>query len=246
MSQNIRTSIKKSKEELGKKSVLRVISTQLIEAGVDIDFPIVFRQEAGLDSILQAAGRCNREGKIDMGYSYVFSLEKEHPLPPGYISHVSNACKNMKIKEIDDVFSPAVMVEYFKQLYYRVPSFDQGPNNENAMIQDLLYKPVDFYFKTASQQFKLIDDNSISVIVNWENSAELIETLKEKGPYYQLMKQLVQYSVCIRKHDFEMLVEDGLIEEIIEGIYWLPDRERYNAQTGLTTQNHWLEELLIK
>lgn len=243
---HIRTSIEKLNHKLKNDSVLRVISTQLIEAGVDIDFPTVFRQEAGLDSILQAAGRCNREGKLKIGESYIFSLEKEHPLPPGHISNAVNAFRNMKITENTDVFSPNAMKEFFRQFYSRVSSFDKGPDGDTSMIQDLLYKPEDFCFKTASEQFNLIDDNSISVIVNWENSFELVERLKQEGSHYKLMKELAQYSVSIRKHDFDTLCKDKMIEEIIEGIYWIPDREQYNEETGLTIKNHWLEELLIK
>lgn len=71
--------------------IIRVVSTQLIEAGVDIDFPTVFRQEAGLDSILQAAGRCNREGRLGICTTHVFSLAQEHALPPGYISNANDA-----------------------------------------------------------------------------------------------------------------------------------------------------------
>src|SRR5574344_2648137 len=81
-SQHIRETIDIIKKSLldDNQKVIRVVATQLIEAGVDIDFPIVFRHEAGLDSILQAAGRCNREGKLDMATTYVFSLSKEHIL----------------------------------------------------------------------------------------------------------------------------------------------------------------------
>ena len=85
---HVRTTIEQVKTALKQDSnaIIRVVATQLIEAGVDIDFPVVFRQEAGLDSILQAAGRCNREGKMDLGTTYVFRLQK--PLPPGFISQV--------------------------------------------------------------------------------------------------------------------------------------------------------------
>ena len=87
---------------------LRVISTQLIEAGVDMDFPVVYRQEAGLDSIIQAAGRCNREGKLDKGQVRIFSLREEHPLPSGLISRGNAArkesCQNqdcLALKKVD-------------------------------------------------------------------------------------------------------------------------------------------------
>ncbi len=104
------------------ETVIRVVATQLIEAGVDIDFPVVYRQEAGLDSILQAAGRCNREGKLDMATTYVFSLSKEHRLF-GSIIDANNARLNMV--NVKDWFAPETMTAYFRQLYCRKETFDK-------------------------------------------------------------------------------------------------------------------------
>lgn len=129
-------------------TIIRVVATQLIEAGVDIDFPVVFRQEAGLDSILQAAGRCNREGKLEIGTTYVFSLENQ--LPPGFITQTNNARKNLVGNY--DWFSPEAMSEYFKQLHSRIKNFDK------AQVKDLLYKQ-EMQFEEASNNFYLIDDN---------------------------------------------------------------------------------------
>lgn len=219
---------------------IRVVSTQLIEAGVDIDFPVVFRQEAGLDSILQAAGRCNREGKLAMGHTYVFHFNT--PLPPGYISHSANACKSLRIDDDTDCFSPELMTRYFKLLYARANSFD----GDKEMMRHLLYTPNALCFETAARKFKLITDKSIGVIVNWKDSAEWVAQIKENGPQYSLMKKVSDYTVNIKQWDFDRLVKGGFIEEIWEGIYWLPDREQYKPDVGLVLENHWLEELLIK
>lgn len=216
--------------------VIRVVSTQLIEAGVDIDFPMVFRQEAGLDSILQAAGRCNREGKLGISDVYVFRLNKA--LPMGYISKASDAQKSLS-KE-SDWFNPETMIAYFIQLYSRTPTFDK------ADIGTYLYKPLDFCFETAAQKFRLIDDNSKSIVVNFEDSTRLIEQLEREGPGYGLMKRLSQYTVNVRERDFKELLKMGLIEEVMSGIFFLPGREQYDDKVGLITENHWLEEILIK
>lgn len=238
--EHIRETIKTIKDALKSEchSVIRVISTQLIEAGVDIDFPIVFRQEAGLDSVLQAAGRCNREGKLGMSDAYVFSLERERALPKGYISQANNARKNLQITLSTDCFSPEIMTRYFVNLYSRANTFDK------ATIVDLLCKPCDFCFETAAKKFKLIEDDGISLIVNWKESAELVHRLETEGPNYGLMKRISQYTVNLRRNDFDQLRKSGLIKEVIEGIYWLPDREQYNKQVGLITENHWLDEIL--
>lgn len=214
--------------------IIRVVATQLIEAGVDIDFPVVFRQEAGLDSILQAAGRCNREGKLDICTTYVFSLQNKLPL--GFITQTNNARKSM-VGEYD-WFSPAAMREYYKQLYSRIGDFDK------AQVKELLYKH-EMQFEKACNNFYLINDNTTSVIVNWNDSAILVEQLRREGFSYSLMKSLAQYSVNIRNQDLKSLNDAGVIEEVLEGVLFIRDSRFYNASIGLNTENYWLEESLI-
>lgn len=218
--------------------IVRVISTQLIEAGVDIDFPVVFRQEAGLDSVLQAAGRCNREGKQKFGKAFVFSLQAEHPLPSGFISNANNARKNLGKQK--DWFAPSAMTAYFEQLFSRSDTFDKGN------IADSLYKGNPD-FEDAAKHFKLIDDEgSVRVIVNWGESMEYVAKLKQYGPTYSLMKKLDQYSVSLHRGDFDKLRASGSVEEVMEGIYYIPFRECYDDNVGLSVDNQWIEEILIK
>ena len=216
------------------ESAIRVVATQLIEAGVDIDFPVVYRQEAGLDSVLQAAGRCNREGKHPSSSTYVFALQKT--LPPGHLTQTNNA--RIAIGNQDDWFAPETMTAYFIQLYSRVNDFDK------ANIKELLYKP-EMQYETAAKSFHLIDDNTIPVIVNWKDSMNLVAQLKENGVTYRLLKQLLQYSVNVRRNDFLKLKQIGAIEEILEDIYMISDSAFYDKEVGLITTNHWLEETLI-
>ena len=220
----------------GSNKPVRVVATQLIEAGVDIDFPVVFRQEAGLDFILQAAGRCNREGKQGICTTYVFSFGKEHPLPTGFTTQTNNARLNMGTGY--DWFSPEAMTNYFQQLHSRISSFDQ------AQIQELLYKQ-NCEFEEASKQFHLIKDQTISVIINWNGSLNLYQQLISQGPSYSLMKKLAQYSVSIRENDFLLLQKSGAIEEPFEKIYAITHPGFYKQDTGLTTENQWLEETYI-
>ena len=216
--------------------VVRVIATQLVEAGVDIDFPIVFRQEAGLDSVLQAAGRCNREGKNAVGHTFVFSLAAEGRTLPPSMKNANYARLNLPTNS--DWFAPSTMTAYFRQLYCRINTFDKKD------IKHWLYKPTELCFETASEAFRLIDDDSISIIVNWENSMELVEKLKVSGCTYSLMKQLAQFTVGVRSKDFKQLNGYGVVEEILEGIYVLTDWAQYDKATGLRLDNHWLEEIL--
>lgn len=219
------------------RSVVRVIATQLVEAGVDIDFPVVFRQEAGLDSILQAAGRCNREGRNTVGTTFVFSLAAEKRVPFGAMAAANNARLNLAADS--DWFAPSVMEKYFHQLYCRKNTFDDKD------MKHYLYNPGELCFETASKEFRLIDDNCRNIIVNWGNSMELVEKLKESGCTYPLMKQLAKFTVGVRRSDFSQLVNYGVVEEFIEGTYVLADKAQYDEATGLRLDNHWMEEVLM-
>lgn len=233
---HVRATIEEVKKALKDKNnaVVRVVATQLIEAGVDIDFPVVFRQEAGLDSVLQAAGRCNREGQLEIGNTFVFGLQK--PLPPGFISQTNNARLGMGKQH--DWFSPEAMMVYFQQLYSRIENFDK------AHIKELLYKP-EMQFETAASEFHLIDDNTTSVIVNWKDSMDLVEKLKVEGPNYRLMKALSQFSVNVRERDMNRLFAMGVIEELFEGVLVIRDKAFYDERVGLVLDNYWIEESLL-
>ena len=234
---HVSRAIQEIKQALSDNSqmVIRVVATQLIEAGVDIDFPVVYRQEAGLDSILQAAGRCNREGKLDMATTYVFSLSKEHKLF-GSIIDANNARLNMT--NVNDWFAPETMTEYFRQLYCRKETFDKKD------IKTLLYKPTEMCFAEAAKEFRLIEEAGRPVVINMDNSMELIEQIKRNGITYSLMKQLSQCCVNIYGQDFQKLLSYGAIEEVIEGIYVVNDRAQYDENIGLRIDNHWMNEIL--
>lgn len=220
-----------------KQRIIRIVSTQLIEAGVDIDFPVVYRQEAGLDSILQAAGRCNREGKFDICTTHVFSLRGEHQLPPGYISQANNARLNM-VGDID-WFSPRTMRDYFAQLFARTESFDK------KQIGPLLNKPTEMQFQEAAEQFRLIEDETTSIFIKCDHSNPFIEELRHKGPSYPVIKKLSQYAVSVRPKDFKMLQDAGALEKLYEGVWILSQESQYDEKVGLVTDNQWLEETLI-
>ncbi len=217
--------------------IIRVVATQLIEAGVDIDFPVVYRQEAGLDSILQAAGRCNREGKQGICTTHVFSLSAENHLPPGYISQANYARLNM-VGEFD-WFAPETMRAYFGQLFARTQSFDK------KQIGHLLYKPKEMQFQEAAAQFRLIEDDTTSIFVKCVGSEPLIEELRYNGPSYPVLKKLSQYAVSVRKRDFQALSDVGVLVEPHQGIYVLNVESMYHEKVGLITDNQWLEETLI-
>lgn len=237
---HIRETIEKIKDALkdDRNEIIRVISTQLIEAGVDIDFPVVFRQEAGLDSILQAAGRCNREGKKDKCVTYVFSLSKEHPLPQGEMQSANDA--RLSLSGDLDWFAPDTMSSYFRQLYCRRDSFDK------KNIKHYLYNFKQLSFAAAAKEFKLIEDSGKSVIICWKDSMEFVRKLLQNGPSYLLMKRLSKYSVNVNKTDFDTLIKSGIVTEPMEGIYVAEHKEQYDEHIGLRTDyNHTIDSSLI-
>lgn len=236
---HVSSTIKQIKEALedDRNEIIRVVSTQLVEAGVDIDFPVVYRQEAGLDSVLQAAGRCNREGKQNICTTYVFSLSKEHSLPKGYIQAANDARKNLI--DINDWFAPETMTEYFKQLYSRTDGFDKKD------IKHWLYNPKEMCFASANKKFQLIEDAGRTVYVCWKDSMDLVQKYLQGGPSYGLMKKLAKYSVCVNKTDFKALREMGVVSEKKEGFWVVDYAQQYDEHIGLRTDNNWANKELI-
>lgn len=227
------------KEYLGRPNQeIRVISTQLIEAGVDIDFPVVYRQLAGLDSILQTAGRCNREGRLDMGKAFVFSLENDRPFSA--IGFAADAMKQLlSVSTETDWLSPEAINEYFCMLYANTPSFDK------QNIAELMDKPQSCPYQEIADKFKLINDEGASVIVNYGEASELVEKLRVFGPNMSLVRQLGRYSVNMSRHKFNEMKQNGLIEEPWTGFYFVPFESQYDSKTGLKTDNEYLEQTLI-
>jgi len=228
--------IKEIKQALRDENVkiIRVISTQLIEAGVDIDFPSVYRQKTGLDSILQAAGRCNREGLLQMAVTHVFSIENRTEAKT-----VTRQCQATDNVKTEDFQSNKAIEEYFNQLYSRVESFDVKD------IEHYLNNPEEMMFESAAEKFHLIDSCGYDVVVNYDKSPELVSKLRKEGPSYKLMKKLSQYMVNLRDNDFNIMRSDGNIEEILDGIFFVNNPKQYDTDVGLITDNTWLEETYI-
>ncbi len=217
--------------------VIRVVSTQLVEAGVDIDFPVVYRQEIGLDSLLQAAGRCNREGRYEICTTHMFSLAKEHSLPSGLMQAANNA--RLSLAATSDWFAPGTMTEYFKQLYCRAENFDVSDTKR------YLYRINELYFDTASKNFKLISETGMSVIVAWKDGMRLIEEFKRNGPSYAIMKKLGQYTVSINDRNFKDLLSMGVVDEVYDGIYVMENALQYDECLGLITDNRLIDKTII-
>ena len=226
------------KEKLSEGDDVAVVSTQLIEAGVDIDFPVVFRELAGLDSILQAAGRCNREGKSASGTAHVFSLAEA-----GMATSLMKACYAMRYIIANmpnvDLFSPEVMSKYYEALYARVSSYDK------PKITDKLSNPKNCEYEGASNAFKMIDNNGIDVIVNYGEASSLVENWKKNKSSKSLLRELGRYTVTIHKKTFDRFQKAGLIDQIDSEVYYIPLAKLYDSNIGLNTNNEYLEQAWI-
>ena len=220
------------KRRLAEDFPTRVISTQLVEAGVDIDFPVVYRALAGLDSIAQAGGRCNREGELNkngrLGEIHVFVPPK--PAPPGLLLKGENKTRELCVLPDFDPHSPETYTRYFNLFYVAIN--DTG----SEWLKERLVKDVNphlyFQFRTAGQEFKMIDDQAQRpIFVRHGNSAKWLDELRKIGPTRQNMRQLQRYVVNLSKPAFDGAIADGLVEEIWPG-YWCWAR-RYDPVLGV-------------
>lgn len=238
---HIQDSIRRIRELLddNEGGPVRVVATQLIEAGVDIDFPVVYRQIAGLDSLIQAAGRCNREGRLQTGHTFVFHLDTG--TPSGFINYSTNATEALLSKDRQqDWFDPMVIKQYFEQLYGRCTEFDEPKVSENGKFPNLK-------FETMAEKFKLINDDAIQVTVPYsEDCRQIIGQIKQGNWDNPAIRRLSQYMVGLHKKDFQELFNAGIIEQLSEGLFYLADERQYDMQTGISLQNHYLEEIFIK
>lgn len=245
-SAHLRRAIETIKVRMREGKPTKVISTQLIEAGVDLDFPCVWRAHSGLGSIIQAGGRCNREGKMERrGQVFVFSLA-DGSRPFGNIARGCNATNDLLSELSDKKTSPTdpeVIAEYYRGYFGRITSFDT-----QSIAQDLTEDPEDINFESAAERFKLIDDEgTFPVIVPYmEEGKELVRMIRSheilsREDYHRMQ----EYSVSLRQGDYSTLLGHGNIEQIPWGedfISVLVDDECYDTVAGVVISNHWVEE----
>ena len=244
--------IKEIKNHLDKKVPLICISTQLIEAGVDVDFERVIRSYAGLDSIVQAAGRCNREGKRDVGQVTLINLSKEEESLTYLkeIKHKKEATENILIKETSPIDVGALNRLFFERYYAdNTKQFDY-PLSTNESVYDYLslstFKgspncKIRQSFKTAGQKMDLIKDDSIGILVPYGDGLEKIADLEQRlvdNPYprgqdlfeiKQILKSLQPFTVNLRKYDSRLQA----IRYYLEGQVLILQEEYYDEKLGL-------------
>lgn len=227
--------INEIKRRLKAELECRVVSTQLIEAGVDVDFPLVYRSMAGIDSIVQAGGRCNREGKLDVGIINVFEPESMFTKNmPSTIKRPIEVARSI-IARFDDILSPQAINTYFEELYTFEGEEGLDINNIfNEMEKGAEGCNFNFNFKQVAGDFKLIDENTIPIIVEFDSNAkELINKLRFTDEYKTILRAIQPYTVNVYENEFKKMLGTNMIEVINDGIYVLRNINMYKEKTGL-------------
>lgn len=213
----------------------RVVSTQLIEAGVDVDFPRVYRALAPLDSIVQAAGRCNREGRLadESGQpvlgEVVLFMPEENRLPQGIYQSATGLTRNL-LQQIDEhelATEHQLFERYFTQLY-------QYADTDAKRIMD---HRTSFNFRTVAREAKVIDDDTQPVIVPYQfhesDAVGLVDRIRKKGRdnfTRSDLRRLQRYMVNLQPRDFLQLQRLGQVTELF------PDWKIYVLAQGFYDQ----------
>ena len=215
------------KQRLLDKKPCRVVSTSLIEAGVDVDFPAVYREEAGLDSILQAAGRCNREGRRSPEESIVTIFQGEDK--PHELFAAAIGAGRAVLDRFADIASRDAVHTYFSTLLDL-----NGPAAQDKQGILSLAEKEFFPFRTVAERFHLIDDEStVTVYIPRGDGAELLSRLRAGECSRNLYRQLGHYGVSIYQNHWRDLNQAGVLEPLGDGAYVLTDLRLYNDSTGL-------------
>ncbi len=206
------------RRRLGSGEPCRLVATQVVEAGVDLDFPVVLRAIGPLDRIVQAAGRCNREGKADMGRVIVFEPE-EGRLPPGAYKSGTDCARTILASGELDLDTPRVHQLYFSRLFRNV---EPDPKKIQASRSRLDFEDV-------ARKFRLIDDDTRPVVVAKMQDEETVRRLIGQltsgyGSPRNIMRSLGPYLLNMRDGEIPRLEQQGLVGRLTESLWqWLGD-----------------------
>lgn len=227
------STIKAIRKRLKEHDACLVISTQLIEAGVDIDFPVVFRELAGMDSIVQAAGRCNREGRQECGQIKVFeySVDGERQKSTDWLEKMKMISRDL-IRQNCGVIDGSLILPFFEKRY-RTEETDAKDIFKHLSAESIIDEEEGIRtipFEQVARDYCIIDDDSVPLFIPWGDQArELLKELLASDNQGALAMRLQQYSISVPRYkiqdykDAESVMEVGpflvLREERVPSLY---------------------------
>lgn len=206
-----------------------VVSTSLIEAGVDVDFPVAYREQCGLDSLLQTAGRCNREGRPEVGPVYRFQLDGQ-AAPQMLAQNIS--AMNYAARRHTDLSSPEAIKAYFNELF-NLRSPDRLDKKDILSMIKTGASGCMLPFAQIAELFRLIETPTRTVYLPLGDGAELCRQLRDGKMSRGLLRRLGVYSVECYNAQFNALDRSGALELLPDGSAILIDMTKYDPKTGL-------------
>lgn len=201
----------------------RVVSTSLIEAGVDVDFPSVWREEAGLDSILQAAGRCNREGRRDRAQSVVHIFTTGDRPPRQFVKPLQ--ATHAALEEEGELDSLRAIELYSRHLIRQKGEFIDK--------NEILKSCESFNFRTAADAFRLIDSDTVPVYIPTARNGALLDALHAGCYTAKTVRRLQKDSVNVYRQQAQRLLGAGKAQQTQDGFLILADAGSYDPERGL-------------
>lgn len=218
------------RERLSKNEKCILISTSLVEEGVDLDFACVYRQTAGIDSMIQAAGRCNREGKRSAEESRVFVFDLEGEPAVRNQRQQIDVAKSV-LHDYGNLADLACITNYFVRLYKA-----RGDSLDKKHIMEE-FKNKDYHFAKVGREFQLIEENTKTIFIGKEQEAEkLLEEIKIKGISKERMRKAGQYCIQVYDNFFEKLYGAGMVRAVTEDMqdfFELVFPEQYSESCGI-------------
>lgn len=218
----------------------RVVATSLIEAGVDVDFPTVLRAEAGLDSIAQAAGRCNREGRRNPETSEVLVFATTNPdwAPPPELQQFAQVFREIHRRHGEDLLALEAVRDYFRHLYWQQGPLALDAHDLLGLLRDSQLDSLPF--ETLAAKFKMIEATMLPVIVPYDERARrALEALKFADVCGSIARELQPYLVQVPRQGYGALQQAGAIQPVAEKygeqFMRLLNPDLYDARFGL----HW-------
>lgn len=185
-----------------------LISTSLVEAGVDLDFKTVYRQIAGVDSMIQAAGRCNRNGDrpLQESYVYIFDFDGSESVP-GQRLQVDTA--RSLLKDGADLSDPESITRYFKMLYH----YKEDQMDKKDVLSE--FKNKDYHFAKVGKEFHLIEEGNKTIFINRDETAsQILQQLRLQGYTQGTLRKAQQYCVSIYDREFERMNGCGMLKPV--------------------------------